>query len=111
MVFEIKHTGETRSGKFVFTPRTIGVLLLHQIRYSFANRRIRSIAAREKPNQAPRRLRSGAVSLPLRSRFIVATQRFAKASIRPLHRAQPAHSALTIFFCRQRYAFQLTQYA
>ena len=101
MIFQIEDAREARAGKFVFTPGTIGVLLIDEVGDRFVNRRIAGVSAREQSDQAPSGLRRGAWPFALGLWLGVAAQRFAETAIGFLDRAQPADSTLAIFFRRQ----------
>src|SRR5579863_8159422 len=105
VVFQIKDTRETGAGKVVFFPRTIFILLPHQVFDGFRNCRITRIGRRQQSDQPPRGLRRRAVALPLGRFHVIAAQRLAKTAVRLLHRLEPGHRTLAIILGIQRNRF------
>src|SRR5579864_1175492 len=65
VILQIKDTGKTGSGKLLFVPGAIGILLLEQVPHGLRDRRIILVGPRQKPNQAPGSLRRSADALTL----------------------------------------------
>src|ERR1700690_1693430 len=91
VILQIEDARKTGAREVVFTPRSVGVLLLYQVGRCPRDRRIIRIRARHQPDQAPSRLRRGAVALPLGGRRLIAMQRLAETSVGLLYLPQPAH--------------------
>src|SRR3974377_1916463 len=66
VVLQVKHAWKPGPGKLFLAPPTVRVLLFPQGRRRSRDGCIVTVGSREQSNQSPRRLRRGAVSLPLR---------------------------------------------
>src|SRR5579862_5478754 len=111
MVFQVEDARETRAGELRFVPASVGILIRSEPRDGALYSGIIHTSHRKQTDQAPSRLRSGALPLPLQRSIIVRRRCLAKSAVRILHGPQPFDCALAIFAARDAKTFKRTENA
>src|SRR5487761_251702 len=93
MVFQIEHARESCPRELILVPRAVFILMLDEPRDGSLHGGIIRPLHGQQADQAPSRLRSGALSNPLETRIIVGSASLAETSVGVLHTAKPVGGA------------------
>src|SRR5882672_3635839 len=109
VILQIEDAGKTGASEIRLAPGAVFTLLVDEIGNGFRDSGVVNACAREKANETPSGLRSGARALAFRERLVIAAQGFAEAAVGLLHSAKPGNGALAVIARCERNGSERTQ--